>query len=106
MGVGELKNGKAAGKDEIMGEISLGVQEKGKDMETKKKKIEEKVVGFSSASPFLIKKWEAVTKVETWNQGDRSLDVEENPGNQYIQMLGRQARLRVHSRYTTHVKQE
>ena len=42
----------------------LGVQEKRKDKETRKRRSEEKVMGFSSASPFLARKQEAITRVE------------------------------------------
>ena len=38
----------------------LGGKEKRKDRKTQKTRIEEKVVGFSSASLFLARKWEAV----------------------------------------------
>ena len=40
----------------------LGSQEKRKDRKTQKSTSEEKVVGFSSASLFLTRKWEVVTQ--------------------------------------------
>ena len=67
-----------------------------------KKRIEEKVVGFSSASLFPASKRETVTQ-----GGIRGIDpdAEENPGSQYRQRPGGQARAYAHSRYIQ-VKQE
>ena len=78
-------------------------QEKRKGRKTLKRRNEEKVVGFSSASLFPTRKWEVGPTVEP--TGDRTSDTEENPGRRYRQMLGEQARPRPHSRYI-HVKQE
>ena len=44
-------------------------------------------------------------RMETWNQGDRPPDAEENPGTRYLQRLEGIARPRVHSRYI-HGKQD
>ena len=65
--------------------------------ERQKSRSEEKVMGFSSASLFPARKWEAVTMVE-------ATCVEGNLGSGYRQKVRRQARIRPHSRYI-HVKQ-
>ena len=71
-----------------------GEEERQKNME----KSEDKVVGFSPASLFPTKKWEAVTQ-------DKPLDAEKNPESPYHQRLGGQTKLWSPSRYI-HVKRE
>ena len=53
----------------IKGTISLGGQEKRNDRKIQKRRSEEKVEGFSSASLFPTMKWEAVTKGGTIERG-------------------------------------
>ena len=53
----------------LKGTISLGDEEKGKDRKTRKRRSEEKVVSFTSASVLPPRKWEAVTQ-----GGTRGLD--------------------------------
>ena len=65
--------------------ISLGCQKKRKDRKSWKGRSEEKVVSFSS-SP--IPRKEMGARHPGWNQGDRSLDAEENPGSRYRQSFG------------------
>ena len=77
--------------------MSLGGQEKRKDRKIWKSRSEEKVVGFSSASLFPRRKWEAVTQGGT--RGDRPPDAEENPGSRYCQRLEGQTIPRAYSRY-------
>ena len=67
----------------IKGTIQLEDQEKSKDRKTQKSMSEEKVVGFSSASLFPTRKWEAVTQGGTM-EPFRPIDGE-NPGSQYHQ---------------------
>ena len=64
----------------LKGTMSLGCLEKRKDRKARKSRSERKVVGFSSASLFLIRKWEAVPRMEP---EDRSADAEDNPGSWY-----------------------
>ena len=56
---------------------------------------EEKEVGFSSASLFLARKWEAVTQGLTMELWDRPPDAEENPGSRNRQRLGGKERMRI-----------
>ena len=47
-----------------------GGEEKRKDRKVSKSRSEDKVVGFSSASLFPVRKWEAVTRGETMEPRD------------------------------------
>ena len=49
-------------KDYLQQEALIGGQEKRKDRKTQKSRNEEKVEGFSSASLFPARKWEALTQ--------------------------------------------
>ena len=83
--------------------LSLGGQEKRKERKLRKSRSEEKMVGYSSASP--QENGRQSPRVEPFNQGDRPPDAEENPGSPYNQRLGGQTRPGTRSKYIN-VKQE
>ena len=56
-------------EEALKGTISLGVKEERKDRKTRKRRREEKLVGFSSASLFPTRKREAVTQGGTMEPG-------------------------------------